>query len=667
MDTERPKSPVIMRVKGKRGLALKPLVWGPDPPPFADESLMGLLARTASRNGFRSLSRVVRLADVDTRYTPGLPSTHASSSGTLALLLRVDEAEVSSRMHPEMKVDGRRANHIDFFGTILRARYREGLVRRVSPRSLTVSAYHRAMWDLRPYSFCVESRETLLSRCPVCGTRLGWRSTHGVHRCETCEDDEGNPTVDLRDFPQPLVEVSDEEALAFVCDVIHPDPARRERARRAVATEFSGLSSAELFETVMAVACASTGESGTIGKSLRKFGSLDGYARLTPEVLARASRVVMTWPRPFCDIAQEMRVNSASRHGANGLLKEIGGLALLAWDQELPEQVRTTFAKGNETFMGGLEDRMAGLARFRRGLVPEGFITQKEAARRLRMRAVDVRPLADRTDVTSLRMTNSAGPVLYRADEIERIDLARRDLTDGHAVALRVGIPLWAVLDLAGRGHLAIETGPAAALRSGGHLIRTSTVEALLAALWARVLPKDDASRASARLVTVIARAARCDMPWGEVIEGILDGALTLRSIEVPKASFTYNVAVEDVGQLEALVAKASPTWERARMVPMNDLEASVALGTTSFTVCKLIEAGLLGSNGAPFRRIAVDDIVAFQARYAFTPEVAASMGTKNADVRKRLAALGIHPVAEFGDGKQLVWSREETSLPARG
>ena len=178
--------------------------------------------------------------------------------------------------------------------------------------------------------------------------------------------------------------------------------------------------------------------------------------------------------------------------------------------------------------------------------------------------------------------------------------------------------------------------------------------------------PKDGASGTSTRLVSVIARAARCDMPWAEVIEGFLDGALALRSIEVPKASFTYNVAVEDVGQLEALVAKASPAWERARMVPMNDLEAAVALGTISFTVCKLIEAGLLGSNGARFRRIAVDDIVAFQARYAFTPEVAASMGTKNADVRKRLAALGIHPVAEFGDGKQLVWSRDETSLPAR-
>jgi hypothetical protein len=41
-----------LNVPCKRGMLIKPLVFGPDPAPMTGESLLGLLARTAERNSF---------------------------------------------------------------------------------------------------------------------------------------------------------------------------------------------------------------------------------------------------------------------------------------------------------------------------------------------------------------------------------------------------------------------------------------------------------------------------------------------------------------------------------------------------------------------------------------------------------------------------------------
>lgn len=150
-------------------------------------------------------------------------------------------------------------------------------------------------------------------------------------------------------------------------------------------------------------------------------------------------------------------------------------------------------------------------------------------------------------------------------------------------------------------------------------------------------------------------------MPWPALVEAILNGRLDLRWSRRPRASFVENVALADRSQFNALVESAGPAPE-ADTVPMSDREAAVALGTIELTVCKLVEAGFLPVNGARFRRHAVADLASFQARYAFTPEIAAALGSKPADIRLRLAALGIQPVAEFGAGKLLVWSREHLS-----
>ena len=52
-------------------------------------------------------------------------------------------------MYPEVTLHGHSNSFISFFGTPVRASYREVKRRRVSPTSLKVSEHHRAIWDLR--------------------------------------------------------------------------------------------------------------------------------------------------------------------------------------------------------------------------------------------------------------------------------------------------------------------------------------------------------------------------------------------------------------------------------------------------------------------------------------------------------------------------------------
>lgn len=80
--------------------------------------------------------------------------------------------------------------------------------RRVSPRALRISQHSKALWHVRSLFFDANSLERLLGTCPVCGAKLTFRYAEGVCSCHHC-----GPSVDLRDFPQPLVEVDDVEAL----------------------------------------------------------------------------------------------------------------------------------------------------------------------------------------------------------------------------------------------------------------------------------------------------------------------------------------------------------------------------------------------------------------------------------------------------------------------
>jgi hypothetical protein len=60
--------------------------------------------------------------------------------------------EIERRLHRPGTLDNKRSAAIDFFGAMIRADYRDSRHRRVSPRALSVSLHHHAIWDLRVFS-----------------------------------------------------------------------------------------------------------------------------------------------------------------------------------------------------------------------------------------------------------------------------------------------------------------------------------------------------------------------------------------------------------------------------------------------------------------------------------------------------------------------------------
>ena len=61
--------------------------------------------------------------------------------------------------------------------------------RRISPASLEVRPYHRAIWEVKDLPFCPASMDILTSRCSKCERDLRWNSRTDIVFCDFCGQD----------------------------------------------------------------------------------------------------------------------------------------------------------------------------------------------------------------------------------------------------------------------------------------------------------------------------------------------------------------------------------------------------------------------------------------------------------------------------------------------
>jgi hypothetical protein len=148
--------------------------------------------------------------------------------------------------------------------------------------------------------------------------------------CEHCVDRDGNPLVDLRDFPQSLVEIDDEAALRFVTDLVNPDPTIRAKALRNVDGRLSEFAAGDLFELVVRLAQAVTTPPSQHRTTLRPLSTRQDFEFLVPDLMARTGRALMDWSFGFQSLADMVRAEAGERQGDYGVTKELGALRLLA-------------------------------------------------------------------------------------------------------------------------------------------------------------------------------------------------------------------------------------------------------------------------------------------------------------------------------------------------
>lgn len=646
----------IQIIPRRRGLIMRPLAFGLPDAPAEDASLLGLVADAACLNAVPFLGRVLGYADIDTLFPASLPVTEDAPVDRLAFVLRLETHEVLSRMYPVETIPGR-GRFIDFFGATVRADRRESRHRRVSPRSLRVSPRHRALWELRPFAFCPDSREELIDRCPVCERHLGWKRTAGVAFCDFCVDEDGDPTVDLRDHVRPLVEAADEAALAFACDLIHPVGHRRERARKALHPEFSAVGPGETFELLLALASAVETSSGRPGDDFRSFESRSSYARLTAPVMARAARVILSWPTEFRDLAEEIRQSAPARTGRTPMVREFGALAQTARVRHLSPNVRAILLREldvawrHRTGVGAADGYRKGAP------LPEGHISQVEAAARVGMGVKTFVRRAEKVGLVAHRTgTGRRAVILYREDDVEQFRQGWNDIVDAQAVAVRLGVPPSAAPALAEMGLLETASGSALGRLHEGGLYARSSLERLDADLRSRLRSSQGPLP---RLWASVRAMSLMHIPWAEVLDGVIRGAVAVAGGERP-GPFARQVTLIDKKAFTQFLKEIVVHADGTDPYGMTDEEACLALGASPGMLMWLVDEGILETNGQRRRRNSERMVAEFKARFALTREIADRAGLEPRQVRPLLAAAGVEPFA--AKGKLMVWERDTAS-----
>ncbi|MBU1334192.1 MAG: hypothetical protein KJ944_06995 [Alphaproteobacteria bacterium] len=625
-----------------------------------DEHLAGALCRAAAENGRRFPSEVLALVDIETLHPASIAAGLDEAAATgLAELLGMEVASLRRATHP-IADDGRCL----FFDTTIRTRHREGPIRRVSPRGLLKAPYIRAMWQLKPIGFDPRTKELLLSECPVCGSTLGFTRTYGVCFCDRCsgQDDMGfvQPAVDLRDFPQPQVEIEDMAALDFVTGLIDPDDAVRRHFAPTLNPELTGLDRGEIFDLCMAIVGVLDQDPKRAVTSPAKPTTRADYDRLfTPDRLAQAGRIVLDWGTGFDMLCERARATSRERAGFYGIKAELGQVYALTADRTLTDGTRQVV---RDAVLRNMATSSSGVAVRRtehRGRAD--LITTQEAAKRFGIRNKLFQRLAKAPGLTHHRAEGAnKGPVLFVAAEIAALAAMRADLESASSASVRLGMPIGAVAQLAEAGLVEKVTGPVLLTVVGKHQYRRSTVDALI---------RDIESKAGAgprggfhiRLSKAMYRMPAGEKPWLGLVRAILEGRLAVFPVEGRLNATLIRLAASSFEEVVAAVAGDVGTFDTAEPMVTRG-EAADILGITVATVIGMIGAQLLPEHGAGICNLRREDVVRAAETYISTAEVSRLMGVGYRWVRSRLSEGSVEPVAELRENRGILYDREQVS-----
>lgn len=316
--------------------------------PQAGENLIGYISRVMADQAFSSLSAGLSLAGIGCTKPHQIASLLRDEGqiANLATLLDLPLTELQAILEPTYPRSGTRISVTRYFGMEIASRYRT-FERRVSPRALSNRNVHQARWSLRLLNFDPVSRELLLTSCPACLNPLSWWRSFGTSKCDKCLDEDGRPLIDLRDYPQPLIDIDDEQALNFVKDIVHYDRQVRERAAGCVGSLWRGLSPSDVFETLVALTWAKESlleQNLHLGRPTRP----DQYASLKPQDVLQAASILLGEQANLSRYIEEARGRVGENAVTNGAKASFGRVGCLPDDQYLPPLVKEVVTQSLE-------------------------------------------------------------------------------------------------------------------------------------------------------------------------------------------------------------------------------------------------------------------------------------------------------------------------------
>lgn len=621
--------------------------------PMAGESVAERVLRAAADNFYRKVGDVLSAAGIP--YC-GLPAIAAKSLGRereLSIALGVPEEEIR-RIIPYPLQD--RPGWSDFFGVPLRDIHRSMEHRRVSPRWLIQSLHLKAIWSVKVFSFDPCTKEQLLDMCPECSRRPTYLRTYGIQYCEFCSvlDDLGDRQgrVDFRDYPQPLIEVSDPEALDFVTGLVDPETADC-TGSRGLHTELRELGRSALFELVVALGLAITSKPPKVGRVAGRH-TID-YSRFQPEILAHVGRCLLNWPRGFDALAGAVRANSADRDTSYGVQKELGPLLALVHNKNLPEALRSEIKILIRENMRSCPDALE-LVRHPTHRPNHDLISVQQAASKYRVARKSLSALASRNVIASIRPVGKDKlPRLVSDAEVAKLVQQKELAVSNSEVAVRLGIARVFVTELGSCGLIIPVEKPHLASKGREYFERCSLD---LLERRCREIARKDTPPESGVSIEVAARSLGILLanPWPQIVESLLASKLQVWFAE--RKSVMRSLVIENIGALESLRIRGVPTARADAMkLPLTD--AAALIGTDTVKLAQLIARGFLPRDPTP------QNLRSFIAEYMFTSEIQLLLERRGMKLRWRevpslFRKSGVYPATALIDARGFVWPRRD-------
>jgi transposase-like protein len=593
------------------------------PAPHPDESLHGYIDRAAQRTVVRNLGTMLRLAGSTKKTSFPRPfNTDPEEARGLAALFKLTPHEMLSRLYPWGEFDHVNESTIEFFGTKIRAQYLESTVRRVSPRALRISPHHRAIWDLRPFAFDPATREQLLVRCPACDTRLGWHRLAGPASCGHCVDERGRPT-DLRVFPQPIVELDDEEATDFAIALVHPDRAKRDLATKLVPDELRSVPASDLFEAIVSIASILRPSNVHQNNAVGRPKTLKEFEDLTPDLLVMGVRAIIGGEEGFARVADRMRTTMERRPAAHGIFKEIGPLAATAVDKKIAPAMQVFFRKAIERDFARTAD--LGFVRKRTSVIEytsETWRNINDLHREFGVPATAISRLAESGLVETRRVADVRSPIMInRADFIPLANLYK-DAVDERSASAQLQVSYGALAELARRKVIERVEGPTTALLGDAPYYRLSTISALLMAINRRADRPVPPQKGP--FLNRAASAFAPHVPWPTIIELILSGGILIHRRRESAKNWPAAVGIDDPENFRQVIADAAHADVGSNEDWLRTHEAALLLGCRRDMVSRLQKQGLLHSRRSRSRFYSRAELEAFRRKYIFGREMLA-------------------------------------------
>jgi|GWRWMinimDraft_10_1066017.scaffolds.fasta_scaffold00849_3 hypothetical protein len=606
--------------------------------PALDESLQGFVARACDENGHPAVAHALGLAGFKTFGARFLSNSEAVDTQKLSAFFGCREDELRHRFHLPVEVEGSSSSFVDYFGQPIRKNMREPILRRVSPASLRLSPHHRGSWMLRPLHYCPESGEKLVSSCPNpnCGRSLGWNTTYGIPFCEYCLDKDCEPTTDLRNFSQPMLEEQDFNIYAPVARLLTDSSSRD----KTVPDCFSTWKGWEIFDLVAMLAVFLFRRLGDrTGLRGGQIFQLDGWH----ENFMLAARAVMDWPNGMGAVVELMREGAGSRAGYYGLRKELGPLADFGVDYGATPQVVAEVNAATKSFYASNGRTKPGTSYEALENAHSRLLSYREAVRKPGVTPTYLTSIVKHNDIEVVQADGAKhAPVFFNESELNQLLKERSELRPLDRLPVITGLPMFVVHGLVQSGHICVAKGAVARFRSAS--VRPSEIEKLEARLRANGIELD------AHNTKPLLKAIRDTCVGGKNLLPLfrlcLDGDLQ-HSMSEGSVPLLSRIMVRE----EDLIASISRISDRSIRAPdkMSRRDVSIYLDVDVDDIIGLVQVGLLkttpAEGGGMLVGKSVDD---FAEKYTSTHYVARRLKFATRSVRKSLARLCIEPAAIF-------------------